>query len=99
MMDYRNYCTSAIGHATEILLGPEFEGLESLINCGTASFVVDTPAPTTCGWCGELLCSIRFPNGRWVNVEVFADKDSALRADLLHEHRCEPAEPWEGDGQ
>ena len=88
MLEYR---TSTIGHATELFLGPEFEGLESLIDRGDTSYIMDTPYPTTCAWCGELVVSVHFPSRGWVDVEVFADKDSALRADLLHEHRCEPA--------
>jgi hypothetical protein len=107
MMEYR---ISSRGHATEIhLLGPEFEGLESLLDRRTTSYCVPIPYPSTCVWCNTLVAAIHFPSGRWIDAEVFADQDSSLRADLLQEHHCAeserfaeflsaPVEP-EGDGE
>jgi hypothetical protein len=100
------YRTDRTTHATEIYLGPESEGLEALINRGNTTFVVDAPAPTHCGWCRTPVVSVHFPTRGWINADVFTDADGVTRADVLHEHRCEPMEefarrletpdPWEG---
>ena len=106
MHEYRtNRCT----HATELFLGVEFEGLEALMDRSGAEYCVPIipPCPTTCGWCGEPIVSVHFPNHGWINTTVFTDEDGVLRANLLAEHRCAPMErfahrldardPWEGD--
>lgn len=102
-MEYR---TDRTTHATEIYLGPEFDGLEALIDRGDTTYIVNVPAPSRCGWCDEPIVSVHFPTCGWINVDVVADADGSLRADVLHEHRCEPMEefarrlenpdPWEG---
>ena len=102
MLEYR---TSSIDHATEIFLGPESAGLEVLIDRDT-TFIVDVPQPSTCGWCHGPIVATHFPTRGWINADVFTDEDGVLRADLLHEHRCEPMkefarrletpDPWEG---
>lgn len=104
------YRTSTIDHATEIYLGPDSEGLEALIDRGDTTYIVNIPAPSRCGWCHEPIVSVHFPIRGWLNADVFTDEGGFLRADVLHEHRCEPMEryaerlavrddPWEGDAQ
>jgi hypothetical protein len=102
------YRTNSVGRATttEILLGPECTDLEKLLNSSTVTYTVPVSAPSVCLWCSAVVCSVGYPSGRWINADVVADADGALRADVLHEHRCEPMEefarrletpdPWEG---
>ncbi|MGB8785170.1 MAG: hypothetical protein WCD02_18765 [Terriglobales bacterium] len=71
----------------------EFESLEPLIG-GDTTYTLPVPAPDTCGWCHGLICAVHFPTRDWINVDVVADADGTLRANLLHEHRCEPVERY-----
>ena len=65
-MDYR---TNSIDHSSEIFLGPESESLEKLIDSGGTTFCVPVVKPSSCSWCGQLICTVRFFSGRWVFAE------------------------------
>ncbi len=92
MMDYR---TNSIDHSSEIFLGPESESLEKLIDSGGTTFCVPVVKPSSCSWCGQLICTVRFFSGRWVFAEVVTEPGGAFLANLLHDHHCKPMERWE----
>jgi hypothetical protein len=92
MLEYR---TAAVGGATELLLGPEFETLESQLNLDNVEYNIPVAAPDTCAWCGELITPCRFPSGRWISAPIVYGPDGVPYANLAHEHCCEPAKRWE----